>query len=78
MLTPLDGWLEGVRGSSITVRTAGLCRVRMIRHNGEHGRLEVSEEDADITVSTAGWRGVRVIWHKDQHRGLVESEDGPA
>ena len=27
----------------MTVSTAGWCEVKMIRYNGEHGRLEMSE-----------------------------------
>ena len=49
----------------------------MVGHNGQHDRLDGSEQ-ADTTVSTAGWSGVRMVRHIGQHRWLKGSEEGPA
>ena len=46
----------------------------MIRHHGEHGQLEGTEEGAGITVSATGWRGVRMVRHNRQ-RGRFECSE---
>ena len=64
----------------------------MIQHNGQHGRLECSDNGpallsarpvavewrcAGITVNAAGWKGVRRVWHNCQHGRLEGSVEGP-
>ena len=71
------GWREE-RRSGIAAKTAYWSGVRMVRHNGQHGRLEKSEHDPVITVSTAGWMGVRRGRQNYQNGRLESSEDGRA
>ena len=49
----------------------------MISHNGQHGRLEDSEE-GPAYLSAAGWGGLRLVWHNDEHSQLEGSEERPA
>ena len=87
------GW-NGEKGvSGITVRPAGWKGVRQVRHNINHGGLEVSEEvtayrsagpvggeweGAGIMFSTAGGTGVRIFRHNGQRVRLERSKEGPA
>ena len=48
----------------------------MVRHNGQQGWLEGSEEGG-LTVSAAGWREVRQVWHSGQHDRFESSEHDP-
>ena len=50
--------------------------VRLVRHNGQYGRLESVR--GRITVSAAGWKGVKQVQHNFQHGGLEVSEDDQA
>ena len=58
------------------VSTAGWKGVRMIRHNGQHSRLEMSKEGpAYISARPVG--RVKMGGHNGQHDGLEWREHDP-
>ena len=82
-----------MRRGGITVSTADWRGMRMVRHCGEHGRLEWNEESpalqsarpvgrecggARLTVSTAGGSEVRRVRYSGQHDRLEWGEDDPS
>ena len=51
--------------------------MRIIRHNGQHDRLEGSEEGPASLEGSEALSGVRMVRHNGQHGRLEMSEGDP-